>query len=120
MCVDPVPDIPASCGCRVSRVTSLISLVLVLAWARNNHPIFGLNTVLHILHFSELSLETVDWPGRYRTVAPLQHLYTEKADMTLLWLFCSLLCCTFFLQSIDILAAMDTQESPGMENLSPN
>ena len=39
-------------------------LVLVLAWARNNHPIFGLNTVLHILHFTELCLETVDWPGQ--------------------------------------------------------
>ena len=60
-------------------------------------------------------------PLRFRWVTPIGWPFPPLCRSGgYLWLFCSLLCCTFFLQSIDILAAMDTQESPGMENLSPN
>ena len=67
------------------------------------------------LHFTELCLETLDWTGQLLTVA-LVH-WESRYDLVFMVV---LSCCTFFLQSIDILAAMDTLESPGMENLSPN
>ena len=61
------------------------------------------------LHFTELCLETL-------VTAALVH-WESRYDLVIMVV---LSCCTFFLQSIDILAAMDTLESPGMENLSPN
>ena len=64
-CVPLYPHIPASCGW-VSRVTSLISPAWSWAWswARNNQPILGLNTVLHIftLHRTLSGDSGLDWP----------------------------------------------------------